>query len=341
MSTPARISVEGTDQQFVQDADDTVLRAALRGGVGIPYECNSGGCGSCRIQVVDGDVVDLWPDAPGRTDRDRRKGLVLACQTRATSDVTIRVRTSGEYCGTTAPVRQMARVQAIDTVTHDMRRLVVRTEGPARFEPGQYLSLFVPGLAAPRCYSMANLANDDGDWELIVRRVPGGRATTAVFEALTVGDTVEVDGPYGLATLRTDAERDLVCVAGGSGLAPMLSIARGAQAAGLLDRHRLHFFYGARTPADVCGGSELEQLGGFGTSVLFHPVVSTPADVHGQPWDGATGFVHETACAALADRLSDVEWYCAGPPPMTQALQQVLVVDHLVPVGQVHYDRFF
>ncbi|MEZ5248462.1 MAG: 2Fe-2S iron-sulfur cluster-binding protein [Ilumatobacteraceae bacterium] len=129
MSTAARISVEGTGRHFVQDADDTVLRAALRGGVGIPYECNSGGCGSCRIQVVDGDVVDLWPDAPGRSERDRRKGLVLACQTRASSDATIRVRTSDEYCGTVAPVRQPARVITIGAVTHDMRRLVVRTEG--------------------------------------------------------------------------------------------------------------------------------------------------------------------------------------------------------------------
>ena len=336
-----RITVDGSGETFDQRGDDTVLRAALRAGVGVPYECNAGGCGSCRIDVVEGEVDDLWPDAPGRSERDRRRGKLLACQARATSDATVRVRTSAEYVGGRPPVRQTARVDAIEAVTHDMRRIVLRTEGPAEFLPGQYVSLFLSGVAAPRNYSMANVANEDGSWELIVRRVAGGAATGRLFDGMSIGDTCEIDGPYGLATLRTDAPRDIVCVAGGSGLAPMLSIARGAAAAGLLADRSLSFFYGARTPADVCGGAELAALTAGGANVAFHPVVSTPAAAHGQPWDGPTGFVHEAACTALAGRLADVEWYCAGPPPMTQALQSALILDHGVPVGQIHFDRFF
>lgn len=339
--SPVRITVEGSGEQFEQRAGDTVLRAALRAGVGIPYECNSGGCGSCRIQVVDGEVDDLWPEAPGRTERDHRTGRLLACQARAATDATVKVRTSAEYVGTVAPVRRAARLVGIEPVTHDMARFVLQTATPAAFLPGQYLSLHLPGVAAPRNYSMANLANDDGCWELIVRRVPGGAATSVLFGHVAVGDEIEVDGPYGLATLRTDVDRDIACVAGGSGLAPMLSIALGASAAGLLRRNRLHFFYGARTPADVCGRAELERLEEFGSALSFHPIVSTPASEHRRHWDGAEGFVHELACATLADRLREVEWYCAGPPPMTQALQQTLVLDHDVPVGQVHFDRFF
>lgn len=339
------VTVDGTGQRFEQTDDDTLLRAALRAGVGIPYECNAGGCGSCRIQVGEGDVEDLWPDAPGRSDRDRRSGRLLACQTRATSDAVIRVRTSAEYVGAVAPRRERATVVRVEPVTHDLRRFVLRTASPAEFAPGQYLSLFLPDVGAARNYSMANLPNADGEWELIVRRVRGGAATRRLFDDIHVGDEVDVDGPYGLATLRADAERDIVCVAGGSGLAPMLSIARGAAAAGLLGRHRVHFFYGARTPADVCGGAELERLDGFGSTIHFHPVVSTPADEHGQPWDGLTGYVHEAVLATVADRLVNepgaFEWYCAGPPPMTQALQSALVLDCGVPVGQVHYDRFF
>lgn len=341
MSAEVHLTVEGTGQRFEQRPDDTLLRAALRAGVGIPYECNAGGCGSCRVQVVDGQVVDLWPDAPGRTERDRRTGRLLACQSRAVTDAVIRVRTSDEYTGPTRPVRRPARVIAVEPVTHDLRRVVLRTAEPAGFAPGQYVSVFLPGVAAPRNYSMANLANAAGDWELVVRRVPGGAASSRLCDALTPGDELEIDGPYGLATLRTDVERDIACVAGGSGLAPMLSIARGAAASGMLRRHRLHFFYGARTPADVCGKDELERLGSFGTNLEFHPVVSTPAAEHGMPWSGATGFVHELACTVLADRLAEMEWYCAGPPPMTQALQTALVLDHGVPVGQVHFDRFF
>lgn len=343
MSDSPRITVEGTGEQFVQEGNDTVLRAALRHGIGVPYECNSGGCGSCRIQVVDGEVDDLWPGAPGRTERDRRTGRLLACQTQATSDAVIRVRTSAEYVGPTLPRRRGARVVGCEPATHDMRRIVLRTPDPAVFLPGQYVSLAVPGVAAARNYSMANLANDDGDWELIVRRVPGGEATSVLCNDVTIGDEIELDGPYGMATLRHGAPRDLACVAGGSGLAPMLSIARGASAAGLLEHHSLHFFYGARTPADVCGEAELCDLAAAGdpTRIVFHPIVSTPKVDHGQPWDGATGYVHEMAVEMLADRLTEVEWYCAGPPPMTKALQQTLVVDHLVPVEQIHFDRFF
>jgi len=343
--SPIRVTVDGTGEAFDQWGDDTLLRAALRAGVGIPYECNSGGCGSCRIDVVAGDVDDLWPDAPGRSDRDRRRGKLLACQARATTDAVVRVRTAHEYAGHRPPVRRPARVVAIEPVTHDMRRFMLQTPEPAEFLPGQYVSLFLPGVAAPRNYSMANLPNADGRWDVIVRRVPGGAATGTLFDTVQVGDQCEIDGPYGLATLRTDADRDIVCVAGGSGLAPMLSIARGAAAAGLLEHRRLDFFYGARTPADVCGQAELAALADVGAQVVFHPVVSMPEEEHGQPWDGATGFVHDIACASLAGqlngRLADVEWYCAGPPPMTQALQTALVLDHGVPVGQIHFDRFF
>lgn len=331
-----RIEIEGSGHSFEQRDGDTILRAALRAGHGIAYECNAGGCGSCRIQVVDGEVEHLWPDAPGLTDRDRRRGRLLACQTRACSDTTIAVRTSDEYTAGPAPIRQTAEVVEVEAVTHDMRRIALRTDGRAVFLPGQYVSVWVAGVDAPRNYSMSNLPNDEGVWELVVRRVPGGAATGALFDGVGVGDEVGIDGPYGLATLRTDADRDIVCVAGGSGLAPMLSIARGASAAGLLERHQLHFFYGARTPADVCGERELDGLG-----VEFHPVVSMPASEHGQPWHGATGFVHEVACTTLADRLGSLEWYCAGPPPMTQALQTELVVERNVPVGQIHFDRFF
>lgn len=331
-----RIEIAGTGARFEQRGDDTILRAALRAGHGIAYECNAGGCGSCRIKVVDGEVDDLWPAAPGRSDRDRRTGRLLACQTRACADVTIEVRTSDEYTAGPAPQRRIVEVAEVEAVTHDMRRIVLRGGGRADFLPGQYVSVWVPGVGAPRNYSMSNLANDEGRWEIVVRRVPGGAATRVLVDALSVGDRLEIDGPYGLATLRTDADRDIVCVAGGSGLAPMLSIARGAAAAGVLRDHRLHFFYGARTPSDVCGERELAALG-----VEFHPVVSMPADEHGQAWCGATGFVHEAACTALADRLADLEWYCAGPPPMTQALQTELVVERHVPVGQIHFDRFF
>jgi len=119
----------------------------------------------------------------------------------------------------------------------------------------------------------------------------------------------------------------------------MVSIARGAAEAGLLADRKLYFFYGARTPRDVCGEAQLCKLDGYGERIIYHPVVSLPGD-EGE-WSGDTGFVHDAMAHALPDGLSAYEFYFAGPPPMTQALQELLMVGHKVPFEQIHFDRFF
>ncbi len=335
------IHIDGGQTSFEQTGPDTVLRAALRAGLGFPYECNAGGCGSCKFDIVSGEVEVLWPEAPGLSDRDRRKGRQLACQCRAKGPLDIKVRLSSECVPPVRPQRRRARLAAIAEVTHDIREFRFKTDQPAEFVPGQYASLLLPGVNAPRCYSMSNLPNPQGDWDVQVRRVPGGQATTALFDRLAVGDEIELDGPYGAAGLRTDSPRDIVCIAGGSGLAPMVSIARGAAAAGLLGERRLHFFYGARTPRDVCGEAFLHALPGYGTSLLFHPVVSDAASADAAGWTGARGFVHEALACVLGERLAEHEFYFAGPPPMTQAIQELLMVTHRVPFQHIHFDRFF
>lgn len=335
------IRIDGSAIVFEQDASDTVLRAALRAGIGLPYECNAGGCGSCRFDIVSGSVDVLWADAPGLSERDRRKGRQLACQCRAKGDLAIRVRTGSEYQPRTPPGRRRARLIGCTDLTHDLREFRFATDAPAEFTPGQYASLLIEGVGAPRGYSMSNLPNVQGQWDFQIRRVPGGRATALLFDTLALGDVVELDGPFGLAGLREDSPRDIVCVAGGSGLAPMVSIARGAAAAGMLATRRLHFFYGARTPRDVCGESQLRLLQGFGTSLTYHPVVSDAASADAAGWSGERGFVHEALPRVLGAGLSLHEFYLAGPPPMTQAIQELLMGTHLVPYQHIHFDRFF
>lgn len=199
--------------------------------------------------------------------------------------------------------------------------------------------LDLPGLSSSRAYSMSNLPNADGEWHFQIRRVAGGAGTEVLFDQLTTGDEVGLDGPYGLAFLREDAPRDIICVAGGSGLAPMLSIARGAAAAGMLADRKLQFFYGGRTPADICCEAILRELDVPKGAVVFHPVVSEtlPDD----RWNGARGFVHETVREVIGETPAAWEYYFAGPPPMTQALQELLMIDLTVPFHQIHFDRFF
>lgn len=338
MSDQARITNQKDGSSFAQGAGDSILRAALRAGLGLSYECNSGGCGGCKFELLEGEIDTLWPAAPGLTERDRRRGRHLACQCRARGDITIAAATAGEYVPPIRPQRQAARLVGIRDLTHDLREFRFVGAVGANFLPGQYAMLDLPGVAASRAYSMSNIANAQGEWHFQIRRVPQGQGTHVLFDALAIGDEIGLDGPYGVAYLREQAARDIVCVAGGSGLAPMISIARGAAAAGLLARQRLHFFYGARTTRDVCGADMLTGLGAS-DRIRYAAVVSQPEE--GAGWSGATGFVHEHVPSALPGKLADYEFYFAGPPPMTQSLQELLMITHKVPFGHIHFDRFF
>lgn len=338
MSEQASITNQKDGSVFPQAAGDSILRAALRAGVGLAYECNSGGCGGCKFELIDGEIETLWPDAPGLSERDRRRGRHLACQCRACGPLTIAAPTAAEYVPQRPPRRQTAQLAMLRDITHDIREFRFVSDGPADFLPGQYAMLELPGVTGSRAYSLANTPNEQREWHFQIRRVPHGQGTHVLFDQLAVGDRIGLDGPYGMAWLRTDTPRDIVCVAGGSGLAPMLSIARGAVAAGLLGERTLYFFYGARTPRDVCGGDLLAKLGA-GERIRFIPVVSLPGD--DGAWHGATGYVHDQLLPHLPEQLAAYEFYFAGPPPMTSALQELLMVGHQVPFEQIHFDRFF
>lgn len=339
MSDQARITNQKDGTTFVHAPGDSILRAALRAGVGLSYECNSGGCGGCKFELIEGEVENLWPEAPGLTERDKRRGRHLACQCVPRGDLTISAPSAAEYAPRRPPQRQSARLALVRDITHDIREFRFVATAGADFLPGQFAMLDLPGVTGSRAYSLANTPNAECEWHFQIRRVPHGHGTHALFDRLALGDEIGLDGPYGVAYLRTDSARDIVCVAGGSGLAPMVSIARGAVEAGMLEERTLYFFYGARTARDVCGEDLLSSLAGFGDRIRFIPVVSLPGN-EGE-WSGATGYVHDQLQRVLPEGLSNYEFYFAGPPPMTQALQELLMVGHKVPFGQIHFDRFF
>lgn len=272
MSNPS-IHNEKDGTSFAQADGDTILRAALRAGLGLSYECNSGGCGGCKFDLLEGEIEELWPDAPGLSDRDRRRGRHLACQCRAKGPLRIKAASAAEYRPSIRPQRGRAVLSAIQDITHDIREFRFRAAGKAEFLPGQFAMLDLPGLASSRAYSMSNTPNDQGEWHFQIRAVPGGQGSQILFQ-MPIGCEVGLDGPYGLAYLRPDNRRPLVCVAGGSGLAPMVSIARGAAQGGLLADRDLYFFYGARTPQDICGAALLDGLPGWGQRIHYVPVVS-------------------------------------------------------------------
>jgi toluene monooxygenase electron transfer component len=217
-----------------------------------------------------------------------------------------------------------------------MREFRFRADRPATFRPGQYALLSLPAVASVRAYSMSNTANEAGEWHFIIRRVPGGAATSVLFD-LRPGARAALDGPYGRAYLRAGTGRNVVCIAGGSGLSPMIGIARGLEQLGQEDGRSFDFFYGGRSADDICGETLLRNLPRLGSRLRFHPIVSNDDS----RWSGRTGMVHELVADLPKEAFSEAEFYLAGPPPMAEAVVALLVRGRSVPTDRIHYDRFF
>lgn len=330
------VSVDGADVRFPCEEGDALLRAALRAGVGLPYECNSGSCGTCRYELLDGTVRDRRPDAPGLTARDRRRGRRLACQNEPSSACTIRVG-SADAPVPHRPERSGAELRAVHHLTHDLAEFVFATDRPARFRPGQYAMLELPGVVGERAYSMSNLANPYGEWRFIIKRAVGGAGTEVLFDKLNPGDRIMLDGPYGHAYLRED-DRRIVCVAGGSGLGAMLSIVSGLAELPEPETRSAHVFYGGRATRDLCRPPVLDLAAVRLGELRFSCVLSEP-DSAVDP-ELRTGFVHEALPDVLGADLPGFTYYAAGPPAMTDALARLLVLDSGVSADRLYYDRF-
>jgi toluene monooxygenase electron transfer component len=334
------ITITGGNTSFTCEDDDTILRAALRAGLAFPYECNVGSCGNCRFELVEGEVEHERKDSPAYTERDKQRKRWLGCQANPHSDCTIKVTLRDHYKPQILPVKTRGTLTEILDHTHDIREFRFKLSEPVKFLPGQYALLSVPGVEGARAYSMGNITTDGKEWHFQIKKVPNGAATGALFDNIKVGDVIGLDGPYGMAYLREEAPRDILCLAGGSGLSPMISISRGWAASEKLKGRQLHFIYGGRAARDICGEPMLRDLPGFGADLHYHPAISMPDPDNPAAWPGLTGFVHDIAANMFGDKLKDMEIYFAGPPAMAEAVMR-LVVEKKIPPAQVHYDQFY
>jgi ferredoxin-NAD(P)+ reductase (naphthalene dioxygenase ferredoxin-specific) len=284
-----------------------LLKALQDAQVPMSYSCMAGRCGTCRCRVLDGEVME----GAGEQQRpfDGEPGVVLACQTYVTEPCTIEIPEPDEVV--VHPARTVkATVVAIEDLTHDIKRLVLRPAKPVEYSPGQYVQLqFTPEHARP--YSMAGLSGD-GLFEFHIRQVPDGRVSGYVAHQLEVGDAVKVSGPLGSAYLRRKHEGPMLCVAGGTGLAPILSILRGAIALGM--RNPIHLYFGVRSPRDVYGTPWLDRLEREYAGLHVHVVVSSG----GNPATQRRGLVTDAIEQDHGD-LSGWRAYLCGSPPMVEA----------------------
>ena len=311
----------------------TILETALQAGIPYPHGCRSGRCGSCKSCLVSGAVDLLDHTRFALSDDEKAQGLILACRALPKADVTVAWLGDGDEA-IDHPLRQMrCRVVASEAATHDIKRvrLAVVDGAPLAFSAGQYARVTFPG-APPRDYSMANWPGGP-EVEFHIRRVPGGAATTRIHERLTLGETIAVEGPFGSSYLREQHAGPILCIAGGSGLAPIKSIVETALAQGM--RQPIHIYFGARSERDLYLVDHLEGLEARHTNVTFTPVLSDAAPQ--TKW--RTGFVSD----AVGQDLSDLDgWkaYVAGPPAMVDAALAVTTARGLRP-QDLHADVFF
>ncbi|MGB0216401.1 MAG: FAD-binding oxidoreductase [Alteromonas oceani] len=330
----------GADTKIEVEERDTVLRAALRAGLGFPYECNSGGCGGCHFQLLEGEINERWAQAPGISEKARASGRHLACQSEMSSDCTIKVRLKPAFQPRYAPARVKVSFAGKHDIGSDMAEYLFQSDGPAEFIPGQYAMLKAPGIGAERAYSMANLPNQEGIWSFVIKQVPNGLVSNYLANELQEGDVIELDGPFGVAHYRNDSPRDIVCIAGGSGLSPILSILRSAVSDPLASQRKIYFFFGARTIEGLCQ-NYLRSTGlPLDDRIQFVPVLSeAPLDAQ---WPGSISYVHEAVSRWLGEVESaqSFEYYLCGPPLMTDAVENLLLLNHSLPAEQLHFDRF-
>ena len=290
-----------------------LLEALRAHDVPISYSCMSGRCGTCRCKVINGQLFETGREEKITNPSDG--DYVLACTSVLTENCSIEIPEPDEIV--THPARIIkATVAAIEDATHDIKIIRLQPSKPLSFSSGQYATVqFTPEHIRP--YSMASLCTDQ-QLEFHVRYVPNGRVSGYVFHQLKVGDAVRVSGPLGTAYLRTRHQDPMLCVAGGTGLAPILSILRGAIAAGM--ENPVHLYFGVRSPHDIYGMDQLKTLQAAHPSLTINIVV-TSNDEGGS--NHRTGLITD----AIAHDLSDLGgWraYVCGAPPMVEATTSLL-----------------
>jgi propane monooxygenase reductase subunit len=338
-----RVLFEPIGEEIDCDEEETVLDASFRAGYNLVYGCREGQCSACKCYLLEGEVVLRPYSTFALSDSEESSGYTLMCRAMPEEDLVVELlHFDPENYRLENPIRDgRATVTEIESLTHDIRRLQLAVTDPDDFSflPGQYVDLWIPDSEARRSFSMANLPGD-GQIELIIKRYEGGRFSSLLDGALAVGDELRFTGPYGAFHLR-EGDRPVLMVAGGSGMAPILSFLR--QLSGQGTSRMVRFFYGARTQQDLFYLDLVEALGQSIPDFAFVPVLSDagPED----RWDGSLplglGFVHEVVGQYLGTgEMADPQAYMCGPPPMIDAASEMLAESHGVDEGDIFHDKF-
>ncbi len=324
-----QVTISNTGTRFFVNNDERILDAAIRQGIGIPYNCRNGQCGTCKGQISSGRVhYDSQPEA--LSEQEQKQGLALFCQAYARTDLEIIVK----ELTTTAEVplkRFPAKVTYMQKLNHDVMHVKLKIPPAMRmqFFAGQYID-FILSDGRRRSFSLANPPHEDKQIELHVRHIEGGEFTSEIFDNMAINSVFRIEGPLGSFYLREDTDRPVILLAGGTGFAPINGIIEHALVKNL--QRPIHLYWGARTFDDLYMHDKAMQWAREYEHIHYTPVLSEPDSE--SPWQGKTGFVHEAVLEDIKD-LSQFEVYASGPPAMVYAGR-----DAFVPYG-IDPERYY
>ena len=279
----------------------------------LPHSCRGGNCGSCRAQWVSGDFHYPYGRPLGLSDGEVAAGMLLLCQARARSDLTLEVRTVA--LASEATIKRLpCRMERYDRRCRDVMSVYLRLPAAEEFsfQAGQYVDILLPG-GRRRSFSIASPPQGSHLLELHVRHVPGGAFTDPLFSQPPEKKVFTIEGPLGGFFYRESAA-PMLLIGGGTGLAPLLSIIRHIEAHALA--RRMSLFWGCRTEQDLYADADLRAIMHASSRLDYVPVLSDPS-AH---WTGAKGFVHDEVLRRTPD-LSVFDVYASGPPAMILAVR--------------------
>ena len=330
-----KVTVQPSGQTFDVEEGESVLTAALRQDLVLPYGCRNGACGSCKGSIIAGSVDYGVHQKKALTDQEKAQGKALFCQARPLGDLVIEARTIG--AAKDIQVKTLpCRVQRLERLADDV--IVLHLKLPAnerlQFLAGQYIDFLLKG-GERRSFSMANAPHADELLELHIRQVAGGSFTEHVFGKMKERDILRLEGPLGSFFLREDSAKPIVLVASGTGFAPIKSIIESSV-------HRqvtrpMVLYWGARRPKDLYLNALAEKWAREQPNFRYVPVISEarPEDA----WTGRTGFVHRAVMEDLPD-LSAHQVYACGVPIMVDSARKDFIAQCGLPEDEFYADSF-
>jgi CDP-4-dehydro-6-deoxyglucose reductase len=330
-----QITVQPSGHHFECEDDETVLAAAIRAGIGLPYGCKNGACGSCKGKVAEG-LVELKPHQQrALSEQEKAQGFTLFCCAIPDSDLVIEAR---EVAGSTDyPVRKMpTRVQGIRKAAPDVA--IVTLQLPANealaYRAGQYIEFMLKD-GKRRAYSIANAPSYEGPLELHIRYMPGGVFTEHVFHTMKERDILRFEGPLGTFFLREDSDKPIVLLASGTGFAPVKALVEHLMH--LKSTRKVTLYWGGRRPHDLYMDELCQAWAATLPDFRYVPVISDalPED----HWQGRSGYVHEAVMQDIPD-LSGYQVYACGAPVMVDAARRDYVAERGLPPDEFYADAF-